>query len=538
MTSGISHNSSVTVSDPQQIDNLIDRLRRLQIDAQNLVSSFLQTEQGRQVFMLTYLRLHDEVERLLHDAGQPISSIEQLQTARHRSLVADQVPSQSLYREVEGEVAILRRVLDDLAAELSNAAAIATTPTPPGIAITSDTGKKYTYDTADLLGRGLFSEVYGGSDEAGRPVAIKRLGIRQDSTRRRVIDRQQVERELEVASRLGSNAASHVMPIWDSVHRDDELLIVMPRAAYSAADLISRQGPLGDRDAKELVRQVALAMTELAAAVVVHRDIKPGNILWYEDRWRLADFGISRIMSAATATYTFRGTGTFEYMAPEAFLNPSIQTVASDLYALGCVGYEAVTGRKAFDGEDLQRLHATHIPVLPDGTDPVLAKVITLLLAKSPDQRPPDARRVLELLAPRDGLTAGQRSLQQLSEAAAKRTLQRGSQEAALLELHERLERARTALGAIWRDLVDYVREAVPEAESTEDVDRLVDNRTLIVGDLRLRLRLDESPRYRPGGAIVVAEIFISSVGDTQPKLAANLVCLWRNDRPEWRLVQ
>jgi serine/threonine protein kinase len=280
-----------------------------------------------------------------------------------------------------------------------------------------------------------------------------------------------------------------------------------------------------------------MAMQELANIAVVHRDIKPSNILWHENRWRLADFGISRIMTAATATHTFQGTATLAYLAPESWgFGP--QTVSSDLYALGCTGYEALTGRAAFDGADLYREHATHIPVLPEDTDPVLARVINQLLAKNPDHRPADARKVLELLTPREGLTSGQRTLQQLSAAAAARTLQRGSHESALVEHHTRQERARSALSTLWGELVDHVREAVPDAESTEDVDNLVDSRTLTVADTRLRCRLEESPRSQPGEVLHITELYVNSASDLHPRLAANLVCFWSNGRPEWHLAQ
>jgi hypothetical protein len=530
----VRHNDGMAVSDPQLIANLVTLIQAAQVDAQNLLSgSYVRTERGQEVFMLEYMRLHERVEEILNRAGESVATLEQLQTARHRSLVAGQVAPQHLYREVAGEINIVTRVLDDLLAGLSATSLAGATETSAGVTFTSDTGKRYTYHRAQTLGLpGRFSQVYRGADEGGTAVAVKRLLIRTDSTLHRAADEQQAERELQVAQHLATVPGSHIMPILDYAHLDGELLLVMPLADHSLADKI-RQDPLAAPAVKDLLRQIASALQELATVAVVHRDVKPGNILWYQGRWHLADFGISRIMSAATATFTFRGTGTLEYLAPEAW-NFGPQTVASDLYALGCVGYEALVGQRAFDGDDLGKLHATHMPVLPNDADPVLVKVISLLLAKSPDHRPPDARKVAELLEPRDELTRGQRSLQRLSAIAAERTLQRGSHDALLIQRHEQRGRARAAFAALWRDLMDHVREAVPDAVSTEDEC----NYSLIVGNTRLRLRLDDVPPAAHGGVLLAAEVYIEAVGAAGPRLAANLASFWQSDRPVWHLAQ
>ncbi len=147
---------------------------------------------------------------------------------------------------------------------------------------------------------------------------------------------------------------------------------------------------------------MATGLQQLHAQAIIHRDLKPANILGIGDKWKLADFGIARDSDVGTQTLTFIGFGTPPYMAPELWENRS-PTIKSDLYALGCIGYELVVGHPPFEAETQEeycRLHREQAPApLPNGTNPALEAIILRMLSKEPEDRQQDARAVVERLA-------------------------------------------------------------------------------------------------------------------------------------------
>ncbi|GMA35690.1 hypothetical protein GCM10025876_18940 [Demequina litorisediminis] len=136
------------------------------------------------------------------------------------------------------------------------------------------------------------------------------------------------------------------------------------------------------------------------AAGVMHRDIKPGNLLVREgDRVKITDFGVSRSMDQTTLTQTGMVMGTAQYLAPEMALGKPA-TAQSDLYALGIIAYEAVNGKRPFTAPAAVDIAIAHVneavPALPSTVSPGLAKLIMDLLEKSPRKRPKDARDLIE----------------------------------------------------------------------------------------------------------------------------------------------
>ena len=122
---------------------------------------------------------------------------------------------------------------------------------------------------------------------------------------------------------------------------------------------------------------------------LVHRDMKPGNVLLHEGRWKVADFGIARFLMEATAPGTLKGCLTPRYAAPEQWTGDSA-TRATDVYSLGCVAVELVTGHPPFAGsaDDLMRMHRSEAPPSLEGVDAGYAAVVTAMLSKSPEERP------------------------------------------------------------------------------------------------------------------------------------------------------
>ena len=488
-------------------------------------------ENGRRM----YLSWHAEVERFLREAiGEP-SEFDALDTQRHRNLVNGVVDPQQMYREVESEVErirlALRPVVERLELLMRDTAPDSSVPKSTMRRFSSDQGSEYRYDPADSLGQGsALTQVFRGEDGEGRTVAVKQVRIRLDTSGRRRAEPRLAEREVEIARQLRDAQGAHLIPVLDYAHLDDELLLVMPLAEYSLSDRISDAGQLSSDEVRAMLLDVAQAMQELVVAGVLHRDIKPHNILWYRGHWCLADFGTSRILDAATASNSWLGSGTPEYRAPE-LLDGKPETQLSDAYALGLSALEALTGNRAISGRDLRQAHASLVPVFPEGTDPLVRRAIVELLHKDPGGRPLDARRITELLQPAGTLSDAQRGLQSLRARQIERNLELSAL-VAQAEEHSGLQRqARVSFTALWRRISDSATQAVLDATSTQDGDVFA----LAVGDAELRVHLSGAPTPA-GPLLMVAELYIDRAG--QSHIVGNLYCVGDGGVPQWRLVR
>jgi len=253
------------------------------------------------------------------------------------------------------------------------------------------------------IGRGGMGTVYLAEDpKHGRQVAVKTL----HSEIARVIGRERFMREIEIAARLSH---PHILPLHDSGEEpapgndDDEPLLyfVSPFAAgESLRDRLRREPAISPQDAVRLGREIALALDYAHRRGVVHLDVKPDNILLQDGHAVITDFGISRaasvtgehpVVPGATTTPVL---GTPSYMSPEQAMGLSDVDGRSDIYSLGCVLYELVTGEQAFqnfNGEDVIRNAdaqiAEHAAALRKKTSSVLAAVIMRAMAPSRDDR-------------------------------------------------------------------------------------------------------------------------------------------------------
>jgi serine/threonine protein kinase len=186
-----------------------------------------------------------------------------------------------------------------------------------------------------------------------------------------------------------------LLPVIDAAETGDALLLVMLRAGSALSAIL----PIAEADAVAVLTDVASGLQQLHLAGILHRDLKPLNVLQHDGLWKLADFGIARDEEIGTQDPTFIGAGSLPYMAPELWQLKS-PTVKSDLYALGCLGYELLTGRPPYTG-DLQALRTAHLiqaPPDPPYSNPTLKSLIARLVAKEPGDRPQDARAVLDRL--------------------------------------------------------------------------------------------------------------------------------------------
>jgi serine/threonine protein kinase len=244
------------------------------------------------------------------------------------------------------------------------------------------------YELRGVLGRGGMAEVRDGWDiRLDRPVAVKllypMLSTHPDN-------RMRFEVEARAAAALNH---PHIVCVHDSGEHAGTPYIVMERlSGRTLADVIA-QGPLPQPQVRSILNDVLSALAAAHAAGILHRDIKPANILFSASgQVKVADFGIAK--SAASAhTQTGQIVGTMAYLSPDRIAGRPA-SVADDLYAVGVVGYEALTGRRAFPQENLPELAraiSEFVPppltvVRPD-VDATLASAIERAMARDPGWR-------------------------------------------------------------------------------------------------------------------------------------------------------
>lgn len=259
------------------------------------------------------------------------------------------------------------------------------------------------YEIIDTLGKGGMGVVYRAQDRTlVREVALK---ILRDDLRgeERVLAR--FRREAEAFARLDHPNIVHVFSV--GAVENIPFIAMQYIEGETLADRLRRTGPMPWQDALKIGKEVAEALACAHAAQVVHRDIKPGNILLGEDgRVLVTDFGIAKVLNATTQL-TLDGSrlGTPQYMCPERCRNKPV-TPSSDLYSLGVVLFQSITGKLPYaarsnvelidriTGEDALRATSL-VPELPEPVDRLLA----WLLEKNPARRPASAAVLAELIA-------------------------------------------------------------------------------------------------------------------------------------------
>jgi serine/threonine protein kinase len=264
------------------------------------------------------------------------------------------------------------------------------------------------YRLESLLGRGGMGEVYRAVDtNRNRVVALKRLpaALADDP-----VFQARFRDESALAARLNE---PHIIPIHDFGEIEGRLFIDMRLVeGTDLAHLLAEQGPLTPTRAIHVIRQIAAALDSAHAAGLIHRDVKPGNVLLRtaetdtgtefddgQDFAYLVDFGIAQIISSTKAGLTGTGAaiGSLTYMAPERFGSTPVDHRV-DIYALGCLLHEMLTGQQPFPNEDTAALIHAHLaqdpprpshvnPAVPAGLDAVVATA----MSKDPDDRYPSA---------------------------------------------------------------------------------------------------------------------------------------------------
>lgn len=254
-------------------------------------------------------------------------------------------------------------------------------------ALREATGNRYT--VVKRLGSGGMAHVYLARHAAlARPLVIKVL---LPSLAKEPEMRERFRREAEAAARL---IHPFICAIADMGTAGDIDYVAMPYyAGGSLADLLSRQKTLSSSLAASIAVQVACALDYAHRHGVVHRDIKPDNILFDEDgNVGLTDFGIATARFHGRLTASGRAMGTPHYMSPEQAMGKLVDG-RSDLYAVGLLLYEMLLGHPPFDGEDSYAVGYKHVhetPVAPDQVDPRIPAGLSAITMKCLAKQPVD----------------------------------------------------------------------------------------------------------------------------------------------------
>jgi serine/threonine protein kinase len=248
------------------------------------------------------------------------------------------------------------------------------------------------YRLISLLGRGGTAEVWKAEDEAlGRSVALKLVTVQTDESSARAG---------EEARLLAQLSHPSIVPVYDAgTDEAGRPWVVMELVeGETLSDTIGR-GPIPSQRSAQIGSSVAQALAYVHAQGLVHRDVKPGNVLIGDDgRVRLTDFGIARLVDAARVTSTGMMVGTASFLAPEQVAGEEVGPPA-DVYALGLVLLECLTGQREYAGSTVEvalaRLHRQ--PVVPDDLPDGWPGLLRAMTAREPQDRPLPAAAAAEL---------------------------------------------------------------------------------------------------------------------------------------------
>lgn len=247
------------------------------------------------------------------------------------------------------------------------------------------------YTLTDRIAAGGMGEVWRAKDDVlGRSVALKVLksGLTDETG---FTDRFRNEARLSAGLTHGN-----IAQVYDYGEDDGTAYLVMEYVpGRPLSKLIEERAPMSPIDTVEIIAQAAGALQAAHKNGLIHRDVKPANILIDpEGTAKLTDFGIARAADAVAMTKTGEVMGTAQYLAPEAAVGRPA-TGLSDLYALGVVAYEMLAGRRPFEHDSAVALALAHVnerpPPLPPYVPPTIRAVVHASLEKDPGRRPQSA---------------------------------------------------------------------------------------------------------------------------------------------------
>lgn len=277
------------------------------------------------------------------------------------------------------------------------------------------------YELEELIGGGGMADVYKARDcLLNRPVAVKILHeeFKQD---KEFVDK--FQREAQAAARLSH---PNIVNIYDVGVADGDHYIVMEYVpGRTLKDRIRQEGHLSVSESLRVAREIAEALAHAHANNLVHCDIKPHNILMMADgHAKVADFGIARAVTESTMTYSGNVIGSVHYFSPEQAKGTMI-TPKSDVYSLGVVLYEMLTGKLPFTGDNpvsiaVKHLQEEPVPVrqIDPAIPPVVEAIVSKAMSKDPAMRPTSAELVQDISQAERMLMAGSQPMPQMAPMA------------------------------------------------------------------------------------------------------------------------
>lgn len=344
-----------------------------------------------------------------------------------------------------------------------------------------DLNQKWTLGSP--LGRGGFGSVFEATNEKGDlQTAIKLIPKGRGA-----------DRELLFEDDLSS--IRNIIPIIDSGEFDSNWIVVMPRAEKSLRDHLKEKGSLSVSEALNVLSDIATSLSDMTGKVV-HRDLKPDNILLLGGKWCISDFGIARYAEASTAAETFKYSGTEFYHPPERW-HGHRATSASDMYSFGIMAFEIITGQRPFPGTDPRREHITQQPPKLTNCPPLLTALVDQCLMKAPEVRPSAENfltRLGQILRPSSGgaslLQAA--NLAQSDQAATEMTARSAAEE----EAQRKREIVRSA-SQIFSIVLNQLEQAIHDNAPAATIEQIKKRR--IVGTTRKVQVLDSGRDYSDG---------------------------------------
>ena len=305
------------------------------------------------------------------------------------------------------------------------------------------------------LGSGGFARVYEAHNDTGERAAVKLIPQVPGAQRELLFE------ELD--------GAANVVPVLDRGEVDGYWVLVMPLAEKSLREYLEERG---GRLAVDEAVPVLVDIIEALVAVedrVVHRDIKPENILLLDGHWQLADFGIARYAGATTAPDTLKYAKTAPYAAPEQWREEQA-TSATDVYAVGVVGYELLSGRPPFLGPNYRHQHLEDLPSNIDGIPSRLRSLVDECLYKPHQARPRPQNVLARLKVSLVPASPGGQQLQQANARAVEQQTERlrrqSAEQVAAVRRKELCGVAGQALDGIWDLLGEQVMNNAPAAQA------------------------------------------------------------------------
>ena len=294
------------------------------------------------------------------------------------------------------------------------------------------------YRITERLGKGGMAHVFLATQNSfERPVAIKILSPSLS------MEPRFAEQFMREARTVASLNHPHIVPVYDVGEYEGYHYLSMEYVTGGSLKERIRNG-MTEADAETVLRQLASALHYAGEHHFIHRDVKPDNILFRADGSALLmDFGIASSMLNDATLSKSRQMGTPKYMSPEQHRGQPL-TPQSDLYSLGCVFYEMLTGNPPYKGEDVAAMAAAHlrqpIPLLPVNLRHY-QPLLRAMLAKDPADRPENGNAVIAMLE----------TLEKPEHYQKKRSSYRPAQQGNTIPLAPRLRLKETPLGLSWR---------------------------------------------------------------------------------------